>query len=137
MEAIKKWQESVAEERSKKRRAEEDTVAKEKLVKVLAERDQSISVLRALAAEKEEQVQMAKAETGTEESLKNASPQAKREVSQPLSATTTEVKAKVDYPTMTLERLRATEKARDATLSFLLKRIDKAEADLTALQDHG
>ena len=137
VEAVKNWQESVAEERSKKRRAEEDAIAKEKLVKVLAERDQSTSVLRALAAEKEEQVKMAKATPVTEESPNNASSPTKKEASQPLSATSTEVKAKVDYANMTLERLKAMEKARDATLSFLLKRIDKAEADLKALQDHG
>jgi hypothetical protein len=32
---------------------------------------------------------------------------------------------------MTVERLRALDKARDATLAFLLKRIDKAESELT------
>jgi hypothetical protein len=36
----------------------------------------------------------------------------------------------MDYSVMTLDRLRALEKARDATLSFLLKRIDKAELEL-------
>jgi putative IMPACT (imprinted ancient) family translation regulator len=135
MEAVKKWQESVVEERSKRRKAEEDAIAKEKLVKVLAERDQSISVLRALAAEKEEQVQKAKEEK--QETLINASSQADGEASLPPSAASTEKKATIDYSIMTLERLKAMEKARDATLSFLLKRIDKAEADLTALEGHG
>jgi hypothetical protein len=32
---------------------------------------------------------------------------------------------------MTVKRLRALDKARDATLAFLLKRIDKAESELT------
>ena len=41
--------------------------------------------------------------------------------------------AAIDYSAMPLDRLRALDKARDATLSFLLTRIDKAEADLKAL----
>ena len=40
----------------------------------------------------------------------------------------------VDYSEMPVDRLRALEKARDATLSFLLKRIDRAEAELVAFQ---
>ena len=133
--AVKKWQESVADERSKRRKAEEDAVAKEKLVKVLADRDQSISVLRVLAAEKEEQLKKAKEEK--QETLDDASLHTNGEASQPLPTASIETKAPIDYSIMTLERLKAMEKARDATLSFLLKRIDKAEADLTALQDHG
>ena len=37
----------------------------------------------------------------------------------------------IDYDAMTVERLRALDKARDATLAFLLKRIDKAESALS------
>ena len=43
--------------------------------------------------------------------------------------------AAINYTTMPLDRLRALDKARDATLSFLLKRINKVEADLKALGD--
>jgi putative IMPACT (imprinted ancient) family translation regulator len=150
-EAVKKWQEAVVEERQKKRKIEEEAAEKVKLVKVLADRDQSISVLRALAAEKEEKVKSAKVTSANINSAKGTSVKADfeqqnqdsgnsptngKDTPRPQPAAT-EAKPTLDYSTMTLDRLKALEKARDATLSFLLKRIDKAELELDAVDDEG
>jgi putative IMPACT (imprinted ancient) family translation regulator len=135
-EAVKKWQESVAEEKSKKRRLEEEIVEKVKLVKVLADRDQSISVLRSLAVEKEDRAKLAKDKVEKQEG-DTASSHPDKQASRTFQSATSETKTAIDYSTMPLERLKALEKARDATLSFLLKRIDKAEAELGTLEDHG
>ena len=123
----------MTEERSKKRKAEEDAIQKAKLVKILAERDESIEVLRNLAAEKEHKVKQVK---GPEEASEPspASTQADGDAARPPSQGSV-VKPTVDYTGMTLERLKVLEKARDATLSFLLKRIDKAEAELAVVKD--
>ncbi|EME89208.1 uncharacterized protein MYCFIDRAFT_89674 [Pseudocercospora fijiensis CIRAD86] len=48
---------------------------------------------------------------------------------------TSSAKPAMDYTAMPLDRLRALDKARDATIGFLLKRIDKAEADLAAMNE--
>ena len=135
MEAVKKWQESVAEERSKKQKVEEEAVERLKLVKVLADRDQSISVLRSLAAEKEDKAKLARGKL-EEHNGDIASSQPDEQVYLRSQTAKTETKVAVDYSAMPLERLKALEKARDATLSFLLKRIDKAEADLFTLKDN-
>ncbi|QIW98218.1 hypothetical protein AMS68_003736 [Peltaster fructicola] len=121
--AIKKWQESVAEEISKKRKVEQDASETKRLVKVLTARDQSITVLRNLASDKEAKLRpIDEAKTSAE-----ASP------SQP---TPTPALNPV-YDDLPLQRLQALEKARDATISFLLKRIDKAELALKELQPPG
>ena len=136
VEAVKKWQQSVAEERSKKRKLEEETAEKVKLVKVLADRDQSISVLRTLAAEKEEKVRITKSGSKKEDG-DNKSSQSNGDGPQQSQIATLEARPTIDYSVMTLERLKVLERARDATLSFLLKRIDKAEAHIASNNGNG
>lgn len=136
MEAVKKWQHSVAEEKSKRRKLEEEAAEEAKLIRVLAERDQSISVLRTLAAEKEDQARLAKASTERPDE-DESSTQPNGQASRQTTATTSGAKSTIDYSIMPLDRLKALEKARDATLAFLLKRIDKAEADLASTNDNG
>lgn len=124
-EAVRKWQESVQEERAKKVKVEQDEKDRVRLLRVLGERDASIDVLRKLALEKEEKVKQIK--NGEAGDCTGPSSQGANGVSG-------ETKAAVDYTKLHVERLRTMEKARDATLGFLLKRIDKAEADLKALE---
>lgn len=129
-EAVQQWVSHVGEQQAKKRRIEEEAVEKEKLIKALAKRDQSISVLRALAVEKEK---LAKESTETVENkaepaiivdaTRDTVPPPPRK--EPASQT-----PGIDYEAMSVDRLRALDKARDATLAFLLKRIDKAESEL-------
>lgn len=121
-EAINRYREQEAERHSKKRRLEEEQEEHSKLSKSLVERDQSIVVLRALADRKE---QLAKEGSPEERKLDER-------VTTHLSASSPEKpnvsdKPELDYTAMPLQRLRGLAKARDATLSFLLKRIDSAE----------
>ena len=138
-EAVQKWKDSVAEELSKKRKIEQDAADGRRLIKTLAERDQSITVLRALAVEKEEQVKMAMAahdgKTVNGDDTKDTdggigSKSAASDVVRADVKASPDAKATIDYASLPVERLKMMEKARDATLSFLLKRIDKAEIEL-------
>lgn len=134
--AVKAWRGSVNEERAKKRKAEDEVVEKARLARVLGERDQSITVLRALAAEKEDALKLAKAKESEKKASDGTS--ANGDVSsQSSKSAASEAKPAPDYSTMPLDSLKKLEKARDATLSFLLKRIDKAEADLVSVKDNG
>ena len=117
------------EQRSKRRKEEEDATQKTKLVKVLAERDESIAVLRSLAAEKEGMVKLAKAMEAAPE-VTDGDTKTNGNVTEQSKQSIAGTKPNVDYGLIPLERLKALEKARDATLSFLLKRIDRAEAEL-------
>jgi len=133
-EAVRQWTNHIGEQQAKKRKIEEEVVEKDKLVKALAKRDQSIGVLRALASEKEKLAKEA-AETGNGavggvngqaiivDATRDTVPTPPRP--EPGS------QAGIDYNGMSVERLRALDKARDATLAFLLKRIDKAELELS------
>lgn len=136
-EAVRQWLDHVGEQQAKKRKIEDDKAEKEKLAKALATRDQSIIVLRTLATEKEklakEAVEKKTDDTGdlNEKSIivdatrnKTPSPPRSNPGVQP---------AGPDYEAMSVERLRALDKARDATLAFLLKRIDKAESALAKI----
>ncbi|KAK4636310.1 IMPACT family member [Fulvia fulva] len=116
-EAVRSWQDYEAEAKSKKRRLEEEAAEHTRLCKSLAERDQSVDVLRDLAAKKELEVK-----------------QHEGDAEEPSETPTSSAanKTVADYTIMTIERLRALDKARDATITFLLKRIDKAEAELKA-----
>lgn len=138
--AVRAWQDHVAGERTKKRKVEEEAQEKDKLVKVLAARDQSIVVLRALATEKEQKVKdMA---TAGESKTKAINDGLEAPVVVDATANTSPPKKEpapstpaINYDPMPVERLRSLEKARDATLAFLLKRIDKAEAELAAAEE--
>ncbi|KAK4962326.1 hypothetical protein LTR66_005515 [Elasticomyces elasticus] len=146
-DAVERWKEHVEDGARKKRKAEEDELERLRLVKVLGERDQSIGVLRALAVEKEAMavqsanekaagagtIKASVAEDATvnwsQESTggttaRNATTLEGRNRPAPLATPT----KTIDYAVMALEQLARLEKARDATIGFLLKRIDKAEA---------
>lgn len=135
-EAVRSWLNHTGEEKAKKRKVEDEAAEKEKLVKALGARDQSIGVLRALAVEKETQAKEAKeTDHGKIDALKGQAVvvDATHETAPPSSNNPASSQPTViDYDAMTVDRLRALDKARDATLSFLLKRIDKAEAALAA-----
>lgn len=136
-EAVREWMRCVGEDQAKKRKVEEEKGEKERLVKALGKRDQSIAVLRALALEKEGKAREvvegfgggdARGVGGEEvvvDATRDTEPPAPRSEAVALPAA-------VDYGSMEVGRLRALDKARDATLGFLLKRIDKAEAELAA-----
>jgi len=128
-DAIAKWRASTdhgdaGQGDSKRRRVADSTPQMDeeeervRLVKQLTERDHSICVLRELLAEKTQagQADGPKEGQGQTENL-GGSP------SSPVSPTVT----KIDYNTMPLQRLKQLEKARDATISWILKRIDAAE----------
>ena len=117
-ESIRAWQEHDAEIKMKKRKFEEEQAEHARLCKSLVERDQSVDVLRDLAAKKELEVKQAQQQEEDTEELSQPPPSSA--ANKPL----------MDYTAMPVERLRALDKARDATISFLLKRIDKAEAEL-------
>lgn len=135
-EAVRQWTDHVGEEQAKKRKIEEETAEKERLVKALGARDQSIAVLRALALEKESQVkEAAEAKAGDPSGADGQSVvvDATRDTAPPPHRSEAAAQpAAIDYSSMEVGRLRALDKARDATLGFLLKRIDKAEAELAA-----
>jgi hypothetical protein len=129
-EAVQKWKDSVAEEHAKKRKLEQDEVDMKRLVGVLAERDQSIVVLRQLAVEKEEKLKAALVGTKEADGAVNGDAEPAGASVKDEQSAVTNSKPTIAYATMPLDRLKALEKARDATLSFLLKRIDKAELEL-------
>lgn len=116
-EAINRYREQEAERQTKKRKLEEETEEHSRLSKSLIERDQSIIVLRALADRKEKSLKDGVEEGDTTTS--SGVSQAEKADASP--------KVEIDYTTMPLQRLRGLAKGRDATLSFLLKRIDAAE----------
>ncbi|KXT01532.1 hypothetical protein AC578_4544 [Pseudocercospora eumusae] len=127
-DAIRECQNQRAEAEVKKRRIEQEQIEHARLAKALVERDKSIETLRTLALEKENRLKQVR---GPSQNEKEAQDSPKTETS------TSSAKPAIDYTIMPLDRLRALEKARDATLSFLLKRIDKAEADLAAKNESG
>lgn len=111
-EAISQWKESteppskkLKEEVEKTLTPEQEQELKQRLVKQLQDRDNSINVLRDLLAEK-------KALGGNDGSPKK-----------PTSITSTQ-----DYANMPVAKLRVLEKARDQTISWILKQIDAIEA---------
>ena len=109
-EAIHRWKEAVEQ----RRRIEADRHERRDFINMLRERDQSITTLRGLLAEKSE------TKTTT---IGTTNP----------SNTSTPTRA-VDYSTLSLERLRPLEKAKDASIAFLLKKIDQAEERQQRLQ---
>ena len=95
----------AAEVTNKRKKAQDEAEKKAKLVRALPERDQSIVVLRGLLAEK----------------TKSSSPQ---------DAVTKRSPAKApDYSSLPLDALKRLEKARDATISWILQGIEKAEKE--------
>jgi putative IMPACT (imprinted ancient) family translation regulator len=107
-EAISKWKQSIADETKKRKVEKDERLEKEKLAKVLEQRDASITVLRDLLAEKKSTVKLDR----------ERSPQ-------PIQSQ--DSSNKTDYSMMDLPTLKRLEKARDGTLTWILKQIDKTE----------
>lgn len=105
--AISKWRQEVGEEVKKRKVEEDEKVEKAKLAKALEQRDSSIVVLRDLLAEK--------TSMNTDRQKPSQSPQSQ------------ETSKKTDYSMIDLPTLKRLEKARDGTLAWILKQIDKAE----------
>ena len=102
LDAIAQW--TQCQQRSaKKAKTLDDEAEKEKLIKTLPERDQSITVLRDMLAEKSQQAS-------------TSSPSGK--------GTTAKVP---NYAIMPLATLRKLEQVRDATIGWILKQIEKVE----------
>ena len=100
-DAIMQWS-SERERSAKKAKVQEDEAERKRLIEILPERDQSITVLRDLLAEKNQSSSFASGE--------KRSP------------------AKTpDYSTLPLTTLEKLEQVRDATIGWILKQIEKAE----------
>jgi putative IMPACT (imprinted ancient) family translation regulator len=113
-EAVAAWRATTDETSAKKRKVEDqnadEEVERKRLTKQLTDRDQSITVLRQLLAEKQSPPKR-DTDAGEADKLVPASPF-----------------QIVDYAEMSIVRLRQLDKARDATISWILKQIDQAEA---------
>lgn len=105
-DAIRAWRQKEDSEGQKRRRIEDEDMEKAGLIVELADRDRNIVVLRGLLEEK----------------TKQASSQNGEQKAPPKP-----VAREVDYSSMSLERLRQFDKARDSTVAFLLKKIDDVE----------
>jgi hypothetical protein len=121
-EAIQKYLDSKSrakkEEESltgKRARVEPDPRGKLELAEMLAERDQTIEVLRGLLKDKQ-------TSRKTTERLSSPDQQSTPDQRSPI---------RPSYDKMTVEQLLRVEKARDATIGFLLKQIDAAEQEQT------
>ncbi len=100
-DAIKLYLEG-GDKKAKKVKVEEDEARRQELIRVLPERDRSIAVLRDLLVEKQQKDGSQKAERGGA--------------------------AKVpEYAKLPLPTLGSLERARDATIGWILKQIEKAE----------
>lgn len=111
-EAIWKWKVAASElemEEARKKQRVDDEAKKTELVEELTQRDYSISALRKLLAEKKAKL------SGSEE----VAPSTPQKVT--------------DYGKMGLDVLKRLEKARDATISAILKQMDKLDEDLKLL----
>ncbi|EXJ77627.1 hypothetical protein A1O3_09855 [Capronia epimyces CBS 606.96] len=93
-----------------------------RLAKQLLDRDNSIVVLRGLLAEK-----TAAASAST--SKQDAPLPLDQSQSQKTETASSPAKKVIDYTEMPLQRLRQLDKARDATLAFILKQLDKADQE--------
>jgi Uncharacterized protein family UPF0029 len=119
-EAIEKWTMSadagkeVDRPAAQKRKVVEDEARRSELVRVLEERDHSISALRGLLRERTEEA--APVKTDGKENAAVA------------PTTVTPIKAP-NYSVMPLQALERLEKARDATISWILKEIEKVEQE--------
>ncbi|KIX04915.1 uncharacterized protein Z518_05786 [Rhinocladiella mackenziei CBS 650.93] len=110
---------------------QEDTTQRAKLAKQLAERDNSIAVLRGLLAEKTANLNSKSSSNFVDPHKSESSETASIPTSgsSPPAASASPSAKKIEYSEMPLQRLRQLEKARDATISFILKQIDKAEEE--------
>ena len=112
-DAIRNWMESQREAEGlqvKKAKLEDGEVEKNRLAKQLKERDESIIVLRKLF---------------TDKSMPPSQPSDAE--GKPESKNTTSPAKQLNYEDMPLARLKQLDKARDASIGFLLKQLDAAE----------
>ena len=100
----------VEQAKKKQRTADEDENTRVSLARTLQERDQSITVLRALLVEK----------------TVGASAEPGEKVTGAQHPTPTK---QIDYSAMPLQALKQIDKARDATIAWILKKIDEAEEE--------
>lgn len=113
------------------RRREEEERERERLVRELEERDRRIGILRGLVREREGRV---KRTTVTGMEMAGLGVGYGNVAGEEREIKPTPPPPVVNYSGMELEILRALDRARDATVTFLLQRIDKVEADLAALE---
>jgi hypothetical protein len=99
-----------------------------RLARQLAERDNSIVVLRGLLAEKTAKHQSDVLQDGAGAVASQGTPVQATTATGTSSSQSSPAK-KMDYSEMPLQRLRQLDKARDATIAFILKQIDKAEEE--------
>jgi hypothetical protein len=95
----------------------DDEVERARLAKILGDRDQSITVLRELLADKTKKAAASLASGPSQPPASSA------------STTTTSRAKKLDYTEMPVARLKQLEKAKDASIAFILKQIDKVEEE--------
>jgi hypothetical protein len=95
-------------------RPEELQRKKQDLIRTLHRRDESVTTLRALLDEKKSVLQ----------SIQKSQPSSS-------AGPTSSPSRKIDYESMTFARLLGLEQARDASLAFLLKEIDRVEKEYT------
>lgn len=110
-----------------------DDADRARLARQLVERDKSIIILRDLLAEKTSLAAHTPAEAGTLNS--QPPPQQGSLTTAPTASSSATVLTAptiktIDYTEMPIQRLRQLDKARDATIAFILKQIDKAEESL-------
>ncbi|KAF1942718.1 ribosomal protein S5 domain 2-like protein [Clathrospora elynae] len=111
-EAIWKWKVAdteIKKEQAVKKQKVDDEAKQKELVKNLQERDYNIFALRKLLAQKKAQLQ--------DEEPAPPTPQKPQ-----------------TYATMTMDTLKRVDKARDATIAFILKQIDKVDEELKLVE---
>lgn len=110
-----------------------DDADRVRLARQLVERDKSIIILRELLAEKTSLAAQTPAEAGGFNSQsppqQGPLPTAPAASSSGTVSTAPTIKV-IDYTEMPIQRLRQLDKARDATIAFILKQIDKAEENI-------
>lgn len=120
-EAVLQYKNGAADVAPKKAKLDagaDDEATKTSLIKQLQERDQSILVLRQLLADKSA-------------SIKSASDTTEQDSHPPKTPT-----KHPSYTDLPLPRLQQLDKARDATIAWILKQIDAAESNTTKSDKH-
>ncbi|OAP54417.1 hypothetical protein AYL99_11518 [Fonsecaea erecta] len=106
----------------------DETALKSRLAEQLAERDRSIVVLRGLLADKTKAAAAPMTADGEKKPESSSSSQPEQQQQSSSAPSPSPVK-KIDYDDMPLARLKQLEKARDATIAFILKQLDKLEEE--------
>ena len=116
-EAVDKWRRATAGKQEEERNKELDEQERRELVQELERRDESIISLRGLLEEKKRFLSGLEGKTGGDDSSQ------------------TSPARKIDYGSLSRDRLRMLDKARDGTIGFLLKQIDGVESDIRNWED--